>query len=578
MAPVTKFSQSPDQERNAVLEMEELSFWYGDAGNHPPTLNDVELKVHKGEVVALVGESGSGKSTLINCVIGLHAAPRFAVKARTLKFNGTDLAKLDDAGWRKLRGRHIAYVSQDPAGSLDPLVSVGEQLLEAMRFFRPDLSKAAARNEVLELMRRTGFSEPLQVYSRYPHQLSGGMNQRISIAAALSGNPQLLLADEPTSALDVSVQKQVLDHLSELVAQSDTSVLFITHDLAVAADRAQRIIVLQKGRVVENGSIREVVGTPRHAYTRELLAAAPFLAPDVPSIAAPLQSVRTLHGQEALLHVRGLVKSFPSRSGCSVTALGGVDLQVMPHETVCVVGESGSGKTTLARSILRLNQPDAGTVVFNGYDVSTLHKASLKRYRREAQMVYQNPFASLDLRYRIDAILQEPLKIHDIGTAKERREKAAQMLDLVGLPQTYLTRRPGELSGGQRQRIAIARALITSPRLLVLDEAVSALDVSVQARILELLKSLQRELGLTYLFITHDLAVVRSFSDRVYIMKQGQVIETGATAAVFDTPAHDYTRLLIAAAPGQLAHQKLTRNEGPPQSRPVETLQGVLSR
>ncbi|MBD9388541.1 ABC transporter ATP-binding protein [Agrobacterium sp. AGB01] len=538
---------------NALLTIDRLSFWYGHGKNSNATLNNVSLDVAKGEVVALVGESGSGKSTLINCIIGLHSTSAAHMNADTLRFNDIDLRSLSSREWRKLRGRHIGYVSQDPVGSLNPLLPVGDQLLEALRFFRPELGRVQARNLVLDQLRNVGFPEPQTIYGRYPHQLSGGMNQRVSIAAALSGEPELLLADEPTSALDVSVQKQVLDHLSDLVSRTGTSMLFITHDLAVAADRAERIVVLKDGHVVEHGAVGRVLGNPRHNYTQALLAAAPFLNDHAASTTQrpPLPRL-----DNALLQVRGLHKNFSSRDGRSIAAVKGVDLDVLPGETVCVVGESGSGKTTLARSILKLNDPEAGTILFNGYDVPTLRKADLKRYRREAQMVYQNPFSSLDLRFNVEAILREPLSVHGIGTRSEQRAEARRMLDLVGLPDTFLSRRPGELSGGQRQRIAIARALITAPRLLVLDEAVSALDVSVQARILELLGSIQRERGLAYLFITHDLSVARSFADRVYVMKTGQVIESGHASSILNNPEHEYTRLLISAAPGIMAHKK----------------------
>ncbi|MCE6076461.1 dipeptide ABC transporter ATP-binding protein [Agrobacterium vitis] len=553
MAPhIDQFGQPVSSE--ALLEIDRLSFRYGHGRQGIPTLDNVSLTVAKGEVVALVGESGSGKSTLINCVIGLHSVRDVHIEARTLRFKESDLRSLSPKSWRKLRGRHIGYVSQDPSGSLNPLVTVGEQLCEALRVFRPELGRAQAKSLVLDQMRKVGFTEPQHVYDRYPHQLSGGMNQRISIAAALSGEPELLLADEPTSALDVSVQKQVLDHLSELVSTSGTSMLFITHDLAVAADRAERIVVLKEGRVVEDGRVGTVLDDPRHDYTKALLDAAPFLNDGRDRNSPQILPVPADAG--VLLKVRDLQKSFKSRDGQAIVAVGGVDLNVMQGETVCVVGESGSGKTTLARSILKLNEPETGSIVFNGYDVSSLKKASLKRYRREAQMVYQNPFSSLDLRYTVEAILREPLAVHGIGTRTEQTAEARRMLDLVGLPESFLRRRPSELSGGQRQRVAIARALITSPRLLVLDEAVSALDVSVQARILELLKSIQRDRRLAYLFITHDLSVAKSFADRVYVMKTGQVLESGQASSILEDPQHEYTRLLVKSAPGKMAHEK----------------------
>lgn len=571
-----------ETDRGILLDINRLSFWYGGARQKTPTLDAVSLKVRKGEVVALVGESGSGKSTLINCVIGLHAGRDTRVEAEALRFQQADLRNLSAREWRKLRGRHIAYVSQDPTGSLNPLTTVGDQLQEALRFFRPGLGRAEAKGEALELMRKVGFNEPQNIYGRYPHQLSGGMNQRISIAAALCGEPELLLADEPTSALDVSVQKQVLDHLEKLVIETGTAMLFITHDLAVAADRAERIVVLQHGHVREEGPVETVLASPRHGYTRQLLAAAPFLRdrgeakPDTRS--QPAKKPDNTANRSHLLKVEGLEKHFGDRDGSRFTAVGGIDLHVDRQETVCVVGESGSGKTTLARLILKLAEADAGNIHFNEYDVRHLSGPTLRQYRREAQMVYQNPFASLDLRYNVREILCEPLRIHGIGSRSERRGEAHRMLDLVGLPEKFLERRPGELSGGQRQRVAIARALITSPKLLILDEAVSALDVSVQARILELLRSIQQELGLAYLFITHDLSVVRNFSDRVYVMKRGEVVESGSTASVFNAPQHDYTRLLLASAPGQLARGKVENSATVEPERPYGPAPIVLAR
>lgn len=569
-------AQHPDfTGRETLLEIDRLSFWYGSNRQSSPTLDTVSLSVARGEVVALVGESGSGKSTLINCVIGLHSGTGTIVEADTLRFADQDLLTLRSGEWRRLRGRRIAYISQDPAGSLNPLLAVGDQLLEAVRFYRPDLDRTSARHEVLELMRRVGFTEPQHVYGRYPHQLSGGMNQRISIAAALSGSPELLLADEPTSALDVSVQKQVLDQLQSLVSETGTAVLFITHDLAVAADRAERVVVLQNGQVREEGRVASVLGRPAHQYTRELLSAAPFLR-GAEEIAERTRPSPDSGAREPLLSVERLEKHFTGRDGHRIAAVDGVSLHVDAGESVCVVGESGSGKTTLARLILNLSDTEAGSVRFNGYDVTAPAGQALRLYRREAQMVYQNPFASLDLRYSIEDILREPLRIHRIGDRKGQNAAIRRMLDLVGLPEHFLTRRPGQLSGGQRQRVAIARSLITSPRLLVLDEAVSALDVSVQARILDLLQSLRRELGVAYLFITHDLSVVRSFSDRVYVMKRGKVVETGDTATVFGTPQHEYTRLLQASAPGRLARDKLeeARHNAPVTERAQHAVTG----
>ncbi|MGL4962484.1 MAG: dipeptide ABC transporter ATP-binding protein [Inquilinus sp.] len=531
----------------ALLEVEGLNFWYGPATAAPEArvLKDVGFRVARGAITALVGESGSGKSTLINAILGLHSARGFRLEARSLRFAGTDLTRLSVRGWRGLRGRRIGYVAQDATGSLNPLRRVGAQLIEALLIHHSELARRAARGEALERLAQVGFDEPQRVFDSYPHQLSGGMNQRVAIAAALAGDPELLLADEPTSSLDVSVQRQVLDHLTSVIARSRISLLLITHDLALAADRADRLLVMKGGEIVENGPTREVLATPQHAYTRILIAAAPALAgagTDTFSGPAP--------APDALLQVRDLAKSYQISHGREVRAFDEISFDLRPRETLCIVGESGSGKTSLVRTVLQLTAADRGEVSFDGYRVGQLRGAELKRYRRDAQMVYQNPYTALNPHHTVAAILREPLRIHGIGSRAEQQAAASELLARVGLPGAFLSKRPGELSGGQRQRVAIARALITRPKLLVLDESVSALDVSAQQAILGLLRALQDSFGLAYLFITHDLAVARQFSDRILVMHKGRTVEQGETDSVFTAPQHPYTRWLLDAAPG----------------------------
>jgi peptide/nickel transport system ATP-binding protein len=534
---------------DALLEVEGLNFWYGPAVSEARVLKDVGFRIGRGAVTALVGESGSGKSTLINAVLGLHSARGFRLEARRLRFAGTDLTGLSVRGWRGLRGRRIGYVAQDATGSLNPLRRVGAQLTEALLIHHPGLARRAARDEALERLAQVGFDEPQRVFDSYPHQLSGGMNQRVAIAAALAGDPELLLADEPTSSLDVSVQRQVLDHLTSVIARSRISLLLITHDLALAADRADNLLVMKGGEIVENGPTREVVASPQHAYTRILIAAAPALSgagPDGFSGPAP--------ASDALLQVRDLAKTYRISQGHDVRAFDGISFDLRPRETLCIVGESGSGKTSLVRTVLQLTAADRGEARFDGYQVGDLRGAGLKRYRRDAQMVYQNPYTALNPHHTVAAILREPLRIHGIGSRAEQQAAVSELLVRVGLPETFLSKRPGELSGGQRQRVAIARALITRPKLLVLDESVSALDVSAQQAILGLLRTLQDSFGLAYLFITHDLAVARQFSDRILVLHKGRTVEQGKTASVFAAPQHPYTRWLLDAAPGARPH------------------------
>lgn len=527
----------------ALLEVEGLNFWYGPAEPETRVLKDVGFRVARGAITALVGESGSGKSTLINAILGLHSARGTRLEAGSLRFAGIDLTGLSARGWRGLRGRRIGYVAQDATGSLNPLRRVGAQLIEALRIHHPGLARRAAQEEALERLAQVGFDEPRRVFDSYPHQLSGGMNQRVAIAAALAGDPELLLADEPTSSLDVSVQRQVLDHLTSVIARSGISLLLITHDLALAADRADRLLVMKGGEIVEDGPTRRVLASPQHAYTQALIAAAPALAGAAPSAAPAAAS-------DALLQVRDLAKSYRISQGHDVRAFDGISFDLRPRETLCIVGESGSGKTSLVRTVLQLTAADRGEVSFDGYRVGQLHGAELKRYRRHAQMVYQSPYTALNPHHTVAAILREPLQIHGIGSRREQQAAASELLARVGLPEAFLSIRPGALSGGQRQRVAIARALITRPKLLVLDESVSALDVSAQQAILGLLRALQDSFGLAYLFITHDLAVARHFSDRILVMHKGRTVEQGETGSVFAAPQHPYTRWLLDAAPG----------------------------
>ncbi|WP_162830714.1 dipeptide ABC transporter ATP-binding protein, partial [Amycolatopsis thermalba] len=499
-----------------------------------PAVRSVDLTVRSGQTVAVVGESGSGKSTTAHAVIGL--LPRGGrIVGGSITFDGRELTSLSSRAWRGVRGREIALVPQDPTVSLNPVKRIGEQVGEALVIHGLATRRTAAA-EAVELLARAGVSRPDLRARQYPHELSGGLRQRALIAAALAGKPRLIIADEPTSALDVTVQRRILDHLAELAAAENLALLLITHDLGVAADRADEIAVMSEGRLVERAPSAELLAAPSQAYTRRLLAAAPSLA------TAPLRSRRP--SGPALVSVSGLRKDFGE-----VRAVDDVSFDIPRGQTLALVGESGSGKSTTARLVLRLAEPSAGSVVFDGVDVTAVRGAELRRLRRRMQLVYQNPYASLNPKLTVGQIVSEPLR------AFRAPGSPAELLEQVALPASMLRRKPAELSGGQRQRVAIARALALRPDLVVLDEPVSALDVSVQAQILSLLAGLQDELGLTYLFISHDLAVVRQVADRVAVMRAGEVVESGPVDEVLQRPQHAYTKDLLASIPGRVAER-----------------------
>ncbi|ATL65202.1 dipeptide ABC transporter ATP-binding protein [Nocardia terpenica] len=593
-----------------LLRVEELRVRYPGAGGPTVAVDGVSLTISQGETVALVGESGSGKSTLAHAVIGLRTGAERT--GGRIVFDGERIDDAPQRVLRRIRGARIGLVPQDPGTALNPVLRIGDQVAETLRIHGRATRRTAAARAV-EILTAAGLDRPELRARQYPQDLSGGQRQRVLIGIALACGPQLIIADEPTSALDVTVQRHILDHLATRTAESGTAVLLITHDLGVAADRADRIIVMHGGRIVETGTTAEVLTTPRHDYTRQLLASAPSL--DIPIDSSPTvipacfrpestseipakstpgsrgASVLGLGDASALglgsastpspggasalrpgnvsapgaggegaagpsevlrplVSAHGLRKTFRVGGRTTLTAVDGVSLHIDRGETLGVVGESGSGKTTTARILARLERPDSGTVTFDGQELGGLRGARLRDVRRRVQVVYQNPYASLNPRLRVGDIIAEPLRAFGIGDRAARRERVAELLDQVALPVGYGERRPGELSGGQRQRVAIARALAPRPELVVLDEPVSALDVSVQAQILDLLERLRAELGPAYLFITHDLAVVRRIADRVAVMRAGRILETAQTAELFDSPRHEYTRELLSAIPG----------------------------
>jgi peptide/nickel transport system ATP-binding protein len=538
---------STDISTAPVLEIGNLAVSYRGSDGFHRVVHDVSLLVRPGEVVALVGESGSGKTTTAQAVIGL-LAENGRLEAGAVRLNGTDIAGWSQKQFDTIRGRKISLIPQDPTSSLNPVKTIGAQVAEVLQIHRQG-SRTEIEARVVELLARVGLSQPELRAKQYPHELSGGMRQRVLIAIAIALRPALIIADEPTSALDVTVQKRILDLIDELRREYGTAVLLVTHDLGVAADRANHIVVLKGGRIQEQGPTSEILGSPRSEYTRKLLADAPSLGKirSIPRARSPRVS-----GSDDAIVVESLVQDFSVHGRREAfRAVDDVSFTVQRGTTHAIVGESGSGKTTTARSIVGFQRPTSGRILVDGVDVTTLRGENLRQFRKTIQLVYQNPFASLDPRQTIFQIVEEPLLNFDPLPREDRARKVHAILERVGLPQSILTRKPRALSGGQRQRVAIARALVLDPQVLVLDEAVSALDVTVQAQILELLEELQQALGLTYLFISHDLAVVRQISDTVSVLHNGRQVDSGRVEDVFLRPGSAYTRELISAIPGQ---------------------------
>jgi peptide/nickel transport system ATP-binding protein len=513
-------------------------------------VDGISFEVRRGGTLGIVGESGSGKTISALTLMGLTRAQGARVSGRVL-FEGVDLVALPEARLRALRGSELAIVFQDPLSSLHPLYRVGAQIVEAIRAHR-EVSKRAAREQTIALLDLVGIPEPPRRVDAYPHELSGGQRQRAMIAMALANEPRLLIADEPTTALDVTVQAQILALLRRLREELGMALVLVTHDLGVVAEMAEEIAVMQAGRIVEWGTAEQVLAAPQHPYTQELLASAPTLA---------LQREREVAVEpvaEPLLQVRDLVKCFPVTRGvvfqrqvAAVEAVAGISFELRRGETLGLVGESGCGKSTTARLLMRLLEPTAGEIRFAGHDLAHLQGAALKAARHEMQIVFQDPFSSLNPRKTAGSIVGEPFAIHGLHRDRAARRRAVcELLDRVGLQPAHHNRYPHELSGGERQRIGIARALALGPKLLIADEPVSALDVTIQAQILELLGELQRELGLTLLLISHDLAVVRQIADRVAVMRSGRIVELATAETLYSAPQHPYTRELLAAVPG----------------------------
>ena len=536
-----------------VLEVRNLCVDFETEIGTVNAVSDVSFSLKKGETLAIVGESGSGKTTTVNAVLGLLTG-NGRVTSGDILFQGQNLAGLSEKQYRKIRGAHLGLVPQDPMSNLNPVLTIGDQVGEAL-LVHGRATKTNVADKVVSILESAGLGSSSTRLKQYPHQFSGGMRQRVLIGIGLACNPEVLIADEPTSALDVTVQKQILDHLETLTSERGTAMILITHDLGLAAERSENIIVMRNGRIVEQGLSAKILNDPQHEYTQQLVASAP-------SIASTREAARSSDVDEqatdstCILAVERLGKTYQVRDANTkrkqkFQAVNNVSLEIEQGKTLAIVGESGSGKSTIARLILRLEEPDSGMISFRGRNMATIRGRELKKLRSHVQPVFQDPYSSLNPMASIGELLEEPLKVHGIGNKQSRKRTALDLLGQVSLDAGLYNRFISELSGGQRQRIAIARALALEPELMICDEPVSALDVLVQAQILQLLKRLQSERELSYLFISHDLAVVRMVAHDVVVMQHGTVVERASAEQLFENPQEEYTKNLLASIPGR---------------------------
>ena len=530
-----------------ILSVEGLRVGFAGEAGFVQAVDGVSFALEAGEVLAIVGESGSGKSVTAQTILGLTRGADVSI-AGSARFRGRELIGAGERELRQVRGAEIAMIFQDPMTSLNPVYRVGAQIVEAIRAHRPGVERARAREQAIELLDSVGIRDPGRRVDSYPHELSGGMQQRAMIAMALALAPEVLIADEPTTALDVTVQAQILRLLARLNRERGLATILITHDLGVVAEVADRVLVMHEGRIVERGEVDAIFHAPEDPYTRKLLGAVLRL-----DQAPPLRSAR---GEAPLLEVTDLVKHYPIRRGLLVSravdqvrAVDGVSFSVERGETLGLVGESGSGKSTLSRAVLQLIEPTSGSVRFEGREIAGLSYRAMRPLRAEMQMIFQDPYASLNPRKRVGQIVGEPLRLQKRASGAELRTRVQGLLERVGLAPEHYDRFPHEFSGGQRQRIGIARALSLRPKLVIADEPVSALDVSIRAQILDLLGELQEDFGLTYVFIAHDIGVVRHVSDRIAVMHEGKIVEQGPADQVCERPEDPYTRTLLESVP-----------------------------
>jgi peptide/nickel transport system ATP-binding protein len=548
----------------ALLNVQDLRVRFATEGGDVQAVDGVSFELAAGEVLAIVGESGSGKTVTAQTILGLIPS-RNATIAGSVRFRERELIGASATELQKMRGAEIAMIFQDPMTSLNPVYRVGTQIAEAIQAHRPEVGKDKARKRAVELLDSVGIPEPRRRVDSYPHEFSGGMRQRAMIAMALALEPDVLVADEPTTALDVTIQAQILELLRRLNRERNLATILNTHDLGVVAEVADRVLVMHEGKIVERGALDDIFYSPKDPYTRKLLDAVVRL-----DQAPPLHPGRE---EAPLLEVTDLVKHFPLRRGLliarevdRVRAVDGVSFSVAKGETLGLVGESGSGKSTLSRAVLQLLAPSSGSVRFEGREIAGLSRHQMRPLRAEMQMVFQDPYASLNPRKRIGQIVGDPLRLQGRASGAELRDQVQELLERVGLSPAHYQRYPHEFSGGQRQRIGIARALALRPKLIVADEPVSALDVSIRAQILELLADLQGDFGLTYVFVAHDIGVVRHVSDRIAVMHEGKIVEQGPADEVCERPTDPYTKTLLAAVPVPDPRESRARRTGAAQS------------
>lgn len=558
-----------------LIKVENLSVEFRTDEGVVRAVKNISFNIPRGKTVGLVGESGSGKSVSSLAIMRLIPNPPGKITSGRILFDGKDLLSLSESQMRHIRGNKISMIFQEPMTSLNPVFTVGDQIAEAL-ILHQNMNRKAALARAVELMDQVGIPNPKERVNSYPHEMSGGQRQRVMIAMAIACEPDLLIADEPTTALDVTIQKQILDLLADLQKKSGMSVLFITHDLGVIADIADEVVVMYRGEIVEKGSSLNIFTKPQHPYTKGLLACRPTLdksphrLPTVSDFMTEDGKERSFTGElgkekvhrpltssnPVLMEVKNLSKHFPLKTGLFggvkswVKAVDDVSFKVYRGRTLGLVGESGCGKTTLGRTILRLVEPTMGQIIYNGVDITKLSGEELRAMRRKIQIIFQDPYASLNPRMTVGAAIMEPMVIHKLGANKaERLEMAGRLMEKVGLSRNMLNRYPHEFSGGQRQRICIARALAVEPEFIICDESVSALDVSIQAQILNLLLDLQEELNLTYIFISHDLSVVKFISDELAVMNNGKIVEMADAVSIYKNPKDDYTKKLLSAIP-----------------------------
>lgn len=531
-----------------LLKVDDLHISFHTRDGELEAVRGISFEVKKGETLGIVGESGSGKSVTARSILKLLPSPPSFLKSGSITFQGEELTTKTEKEMQAVRGQDIGMIFQDPMTSLNPTMRIGPQIAESL-IKRKQLSKEEAKQQTIDLMKLVGIKHSEERYQQYPHEFSGGMRQRVVIAIALASQPALLIADEPTTALDVTIQAQILHVMKDIQKRFGTSIIFITHDLGVVAGMCDRVVVMKEGKIVESNTTEELFEHPKHAYTQKLLNALPRLH-EKKKNKKDFHSIHMKEHDLPLLEVKSLSQHFQIGKGRLLKAVDQIDFLIKRGETLGLVGESGSGKSTTGRAILRLNEPTDGDILFQGIPVNRLSKKEMKTMRRHMQMIFQDPYSSLNPRFKVLDIIGQALDLHRLSSSNaERRERVEALLEMVGLKPSHADRYPHEFSGGQRQRIGIARSLAVEPELIVCDEPLSALDVSIQAQIVRLLEDLQKKLGLTYLFIAHDLSMVKHISDRVAVMYAGKIVELAESEELYNNPQHAYTKSLLAAIP-----------------------------